>query len=118
VSENLVELAQRFVRLSGELDAARDAMKRLLLKGAGEPPKAPFVSARSKPGASHPAAIAAGNAEREIMELLKVRPMGATAIAKAMDSKVNTTAQRLARMRERGLVAPAHGGGWEATAAP
>jgi hypothetical protein len=34
---NLVELAQRFVRLPSELDAARDAMKRLLLNGAGSP---------------------------------------------------------------------------------
>jgi hypothetical protein len=31
---NLVELAQRFVRLSGELGATRDAMKRLFLNGA------------------------------------------------------------------------------------
>ena len=36
---NLVELAQRFVRLSGELDLTRDAMKRLLLNGAGGPTK-------------------------------------------------------------------------------
>jgi hypothetical protein len=35
MSENLVELAQRFVRLSSELDATRDAMGRLLLNGAG-----------------------------------------------------------------------------------
>ena len=35
MSGNLVEPAQRFVRLSGELDATRDAMKRLLLNGAG-----------------------------------------------------------------------------------
>jgi hypothetical protein len=32
---NLVDLAQRFVRLSSELDATRDAMRRLLLNGAG-----------------------------------------------------------------------------------
>jgi hypothetical protein len=35
MSGNLVELAQRFVRLSGELDLTRDAMRRLLLNGAG-----------------------------------------------------------------------------------
>ena len=31
MSGDLVELAQRFVRLSGELDLTRDAMKRLLM---------------------------------------------------------------------------------------
>jgi hypothetical protein len=35
MSGNIVELAQRFVRLSSELDATRDAMRRLLLNGAG-----------------------------------------------------------------------------------
>ncbi len=35
MSGNLVELAERFVCLSGELDATRDAMRRLLLNGAG-----------------------------------------------------------------------------------
>lgn len=34
MGENLVELAQRFVRLSVELALTRDAMKRLLLNGA------------------------------------------------------------------------------------
>jgi len=32
---DLVALAEKCVRLSGELDATRDAMKRLLLNGAG-----------------------------------------------------------------------------------
>jgi hypothetical protein len=32
VAEDLIQLAERFVRLSGELDATCEAMKRLLLK--------------------------------------------------------------------------------------
>jgi hypothetical protein len=39
---NLVQLAEQFLRLSGELDATRDAMKRLLLNGAGETSPIPF----------------------------------------------------------------------------
>ena len=38
----LVALAERFVRLSGELDATRDAMKRLLLNGAGATSRTPL----------------------------------------------------------------------------
>ena len=45
ISGNLVELAKRFVRLSGELDLTRDAMKRLLLNGAGGgPERKPYAS--------------------------------------------------------------------------
>jgi hypothetical protein len=49
---NLVELAHRFVRLSGELDLTRDAMKRLLMNGAGGPSVNP-TSARRR-GAKQP----------------------------------------------------------------
>jgi hypothetical protein len=57
VAENLVELAERFLRLSGELDATRDAMKRLLLNGAGDKPETPFSQPVRASGGQHPKAI-------------------------------------------------------------
>jgi hypothetical protein len=60
MSGNLVELAQRFVRLSGELDLTRDAMRRLLLNGAGGTSKNPTPAKRpgaKRPQSSHPKAL-------------------------------------------------------------
>ena len=77
------------------------------------------TQARSKPGGSqsnHPAAIVAAAAERKILEVLRSSPgMGTAELARATDSKVNTTAQRLQRLRARELV---QGGGedWRASA--
>jgi hypothetical protein len=48
----LVYLTERFVRLSGELNDTRDAMKRLLLNGAGESPIRPTHPARLSGGGS------------------------------------------------------------------
>ena len=105
----LVALAERFVRLSGELDATRDAMRRLLLNGAGDKPDTPFAKpVRSKPGGSkqkHPHAIAAAAAEGKIIEVLRSTPgMKTTEIARATGSRTNTVSQRLARMRDRGAI--------------
>ena len=52
MSGSLVELAQRFVRLSGELDLTRDALKRLLLNGAG--PASVNPTPAKRPGAKRP----------------------------------------------------------------
>ena len=56
MSGNLVELARRFVRLSGELDATRGAMKRLLMNGAGGPKRKPYSrqAARRERAATEP----------------------------------------------------------------
>jgi hypothetical protein len=62
VSGNLVKFAQRFVRLSEELDLTRDAMKRLLLNGAtatGNP-----TPARREAAAVQPPESASGEASR------------------------------------------------------
>ena len=118
----LVALAERFVRLSGELDATRDAMRRLLLNGAGAEPVRPTKPARSKPGGvekqKHPHAIAAAAAEGKIIEVLRSTPgMKTTEIARATDAKVNTTTQRLARMLDRGaIIRDGADGGWTASA--
>jgi hypothetical protein len=88
MSANLVELAQRFVRLSGELDSTRDAMKRLLLNGAAGKPDAPFARARrpgaKRPQSSRPKKVATAEIEQAIVKLLQSSPgMGTAAIARA-----------------------------------
>jgi hypothetical protein len=97
VSENLVELATRYLRLAGELDATRDAMKKLLMNGAEPPPVNPPSALRpgvkrSQP--NHPNAIMASEAEAKILELLKTRPMRMAEIAAEMEAKQTTTSLR------------------------
>jgi hypothetical protein len=118
---NLVELAQRFVRLSGELDATRDAMKRLLLNGAGGASENPTPAKR--PGAkgpqpSHPRALRAAQVGQTIHELLRSSPgMGRAAIARATASGRSTTVERLKRLQAKGLIERAGPGpGWRAPA--
>jgi hypothetical protein len=49
VSGGLVELAEKFLRLTGELNDTREAMQRLLLNGERDPPNGPFDRAE-RPG--------------------------------------------------------------------
>jgi hypothetical protein len=90
-SGDLVELAQGFVRLSGELDATRDAMKWLLLNGAGSPSENPTPAGRpgaKRPQLSHPKAFRAAQVEKTILELLRSSPgLQMAAIAKARTRK-------------------------------
>jgi hypothetical protein len=121
MAENLIQLAERYVRLSGELDATRDAMKRVLMNGGGEslPVRPSSPAARRAAGQRHPKAIAAAKIDEKIIGLLKDRPgMKVGDLARATDSKTSTTSERLRRMRERGFVAPADGGGWSVSAPP
>jgi hypothetical protein len=65
MSGNLVKLAQRFVRLSGELHATRDAMRRLLLNGGRVAERNPTTARRPsakrpQSGRSHEKAVACG----------------------------------------------------------
>jgi MarR family len=128
--EGLVELARRFVACSDELENLRSLIKLAVVNGeAGDKPDTPFVQARSKPGGSrrpkakgspmsHPNALAA-QAEAAIVALLKDRPgLRPSEIARATEAKRNTVTQRLQRLESKGLVAPAQGGGWAASAAP
>jgi hypothetical protein len=67
---DLVELVQRFVHLSGESDATRDAMKRLLLNGAGGASVNPTPARRpgaKRPQSSHPKALPAVRAEETML---------------------------------------------------
>ena len=117
---NLVELAQQFVRLSGELDATRDAMKRLLLNGAGQnenptPAKRPGAKG---PRPNHPKALRAAQVGQTILELLRSSPgMGTAAIAQATAAGRSTTVERLRRLQAKGLIERAGPGpGWRAPA--
>jgi Winged helix-turn-helix DNA-binding len=116
VGENLVQLAEQFLRLSGELDATRDAMRRLLLNGAEEPPKTPStMPGQSRAGASIRTRERRKRPEEKILELLQHQPGTKTgAIAQATGSPVVTVQDRLRRLRQRGAVTG--GGGWVATA--
>ncbi|HWY81535.1 MAG TPA: hypothetical protein VNY10_06305 [Roseiarcus sp.] len=76
MSGSLVELAQRFVRLSGELNATRDTMKPLLLNGTGSndnPTPAQRASAKG-PQSSHPKALRGLQVEETIVRLLRSSP--------------------------------------------
>jgi hypothetical protein len=108
VGGNLVELVRRFVRLSGELDLTRDAMRRLLLNGAGGPSVNPTPAGRpgaKRPQSSHPKALPAVRAEETILELLRSSPgLRTAAIAKATAAQRSTTDERLKRLQAKGLV--------------
>jgi hypothetical protein len=109
----LVDLAERFVRLSSELDATRDAMRRLLLNGAAEP--GPF----SLPVRRELAGKGTAEAEARIIELLREQPnLGTSAIAKAMSANIATTQDRLKRLRSRGEIEGGQGGGWRTPPPP
>jgi hypothetical protein len=107
MSENSVELAQRFVRLSGELDLTRDAMKRLLLNGT-EPSQNPTLARR--PGAKRPQSsrrkmVAAVQVEETILKLLQSSPgLRTAAVAKATSAQRSMTDERLKRLRANGLI--------------
>jgi hypothetical protein len=112
----LVELARRYVSLSDELESVRDQIKRALMKDAGDaaPTPRPMPARPTKPG-GHPNAAAAQEAERQIVELLRATPgMGTAAIARSTGAKVNTTAERLKRMKAKGLTVGGGADGWTA----
>jgi hypothetical protein len=108
MSGNLVKLAQRFVRLSGELHATRDAMRRLLLNGAGSPNENPTPARR--PGAKRPQSsrskmVAAAQVEQTIIGLLRSSPgLRTAANAKATAAQRSTTDERLKRLQAKGLI--------------
>ena len=119
MSGNLVELAQRFVRLSGELDSTRAAMRRLLLNGAGASSENPTPAKRpgaKRPQPSRPKALRAAEVEERILELLRSSPgLRTGGIAKAMAAQRSTTDERLKRLQAKGVI-ERDGVGWRAPA--
>jgi predicted Rossmann fold nucleotide-binding protein DprA/Smf involved in DNA uptake len=135
MAENLIQLAERFVRQSRELDETRDAMKRLLLNGAGDHPARPTQPARPALGGksqsqegqaerpslkralpNHPNAIAAKEAQDRILEILRAGPRRMAELASETETRQSTTSERLRRLREKGLVVQANGA-WQAVSA-
>lgn len=106
----LVDWARRFVELSEELETVRGEIKRAVLNGVDPHP---FRSAvRPRPGGT-------GAGTKEILRLLAKEPnLGTTAIARAMNAKVDTTTSRLKRLRARGAIEGGGASGWRVTASP
>jgi hypothetical protein len=123
--EGLVELARRYVALSDQLEVVRGEIAKAVLNGAGDAPHPPIPSGVSLRGSSrtsggmNPRAIAAANAEAAIIEALQSSPgMGTAGVARATNAKVNSTTERLRRLKQKGQVERSEGGGWQASAAP
>jgi hypothetical protein len=129
---DLIGLAQRLVELDRETVSVRSQMLKLLTNGADpspvhptQPGSGPAKRSRrtakaptAKPSGNHARIIAASAAaEEKIVAALRAQPgMRSREIAQAMGAKGSTTAERLKRLKGKGLVAPVESGGWQATA--
>jgi hypothetical protein len=112
-------LAEKYVALSGEIEDVRRAMLGCLTNGAGDAAVTPrpIQTARASGGKQHPNAIAAQQAEAKIVELLRETPgLKSAQIAKETRAKVNTTIERLKRLKARGQVQGGGDDGWQAVA--
>jgi hypothetical protein len=120
---NLVALAQQYVETSEQLETIRNAMRAALANGhgpGGEPEPHPTIprSRRlgARPGNAYAARMAAAAAaETQILDLLKTQAMGPSELAQATDANSKTTADRLRRLRAKGLV-ESDENGWRAVA--
>ena len=111
--DDLRTLAEQYVALTGQIEAVRRAMLACLSNGAAAP--RPFSGAVRR----GPTGRATAEAERRIVELLGNQPdLGTGAVAKATGANLQTTADRLKRLRKAGKVAGGGSLGWRvATAA-
>jgi hypothetical protein len=131
MSDDLVLLAEQYLKTAAQLEAIRRSMSKLLANGSGgdpeplHPPMRPERPGAKRPRASKPPQplnryaekMAASAAAYEgIVVLLKNSPEGMKSkqIAEAMGVKASTTAERLRKLAQRGLVERS-GGGWSAT---
>jgi hypothetical protein len=117
MSGDLLALASKYVSLTGEIEDVRRAMLACLTNGAADtaPTPRPMPARPTKPG-GHPNAAAAQEAEAKIIELLRATPgIGTAALARATGAKVNTTAERLKRMKAKGLTVGGGADGWTAS---
>jgi hypothetical protein len=133
---DLLALAQDYVRVAAELSAIRRQMLVVLSNGADPAPAAkeasamgPISARKLKPGpkpgqprklAGRPSdprrAALAKAAEDELIALIRDRPMPLTTLAETMGAKRVTTADRLRRLEGRGAVERT-AAGWRATPA-
>jgi DNA invertase Pin-like site-specific DNA recombinase len=131
---DLVELAERLIRATAEVETVREAMKRLLLNGGGgegpkpNPPRAQRLggqesqsqesqASKRKSLPHHPNAILGRAAEARILELLKQGPMKTAEIAQATATGKSTVVQRLTRMKAKGQIAGGGNEGYRAASA-
>jgi hypothetical protein len=117
---DLLVLASKYVALAAEIEDVRRAMLACLTNGAGANPVPPTPAKRpgvKGPSPNHPNIQAAAKAEKAIIDLLRATPgLKTTELAKTTNAKINTTTERLKRLKARHLVTPAEGGGWQASA--
>jgi tRNA(Ile)-lysidine synthase TilS/MesJ len=113
----LVELAQRYVSLSAELEKTRNAMRAALLNGSNENPTKAGSSGPPNKRINREAFLAQSKvADERMLALLRQKPMRPNEIAKATRGKLSTTRERLRRLHKRGAVEPA-AEGWRLTGA-
>jgi hypothetical protein len=116
---DLRSLAETYVRLETELEDTRRAMLAALTNGSAPGNPTPARRRGPPPSYTHPAAARAAEVEGQIVALLNANPgMGTAAIASATSSRTNTTAERLRRMRTKGVIRGGGSEGWVATATP
>jgi Bacterial regulatory protein, arsR family len=107
----LVELAQRYVSLSAELEETRNAMRAALMDGPDVNPTKAESSGPPDKGMDREAILAQSKAADErVLTLLREKPMRPSEIAKATRGKLSTTRERLRRLHKRGVVEPAADG--------
>jgi hypothetical protein len=115
----LVELAQKFVALSAELEETRNAMRAALMNGSDGNPMTAGSTGRHKRGMNREAILAQSKAaEERVLALLREKPMRPSEIVRATQGKHSTTRERLQRLRKRGVVEPAADGWRLAGASP
>jgi hypothetical protein len=132
---DLVALAKEYVAVSGQLAEIRNAMRVALANGAGgEPAKARHpieLGARpakpsgrtkvrqNKSSSRHAQMLAqARAAEEEVLSRVRNGMTRTMEIAAATSSKTSTVSERLRRLKAKGLVVLAEGGGWAAASPP
>jgi predicted Rossmann fold nucleotide-binding protein DprA/Smf involved in DNA uptake len=118
---DLVALARKFVSLNDEIESVREQIKLAVANCWGGKAEAPFAQpARQSSGGSQPNHLqAAKEAESQILELLRTRPMRMAEISASMGAKQVTTGERLKRMKAKGLIEREDGGGaWTVVASP
>ena len=107
----LIELAQRYVSLSAELEETRSAMRAALMNGWDKNPTKAGSPDPPNKGTDRERVLAQSKAADErVLALLRDKPMRPSEIAKATLGKLNTTRERLRRLRKRGVVEPAEDG--------
>jgi hypothetical protein len=107
----LVELAQRYVSLSAELEETRNAMRAALMNGSDRNPTKAGSAGPPNKGMDREAVLTQSKAADErVLALLRENPMRPSEFARATRAKVSTTRERLRRLRKRGVVEPAEDG--------